>query len=127
MTEVIRRYAKYIFLDVVQFSKRNAEPQSDIIKSLNAIVRQSLNSKHVRAEDCILLPTGDGMCIALPFNPTLPYDIHIQIALNILELLDLYNKSTTDVARQFQIKIGLNQNTDILFTDTVVSQILRRA
>lgn len=34
-SEVIRRLAKYIFIDVVQFSKRSAEAQSDIVKSFN--------------------------------------------------------------------------------------------
>jgi hypothetical protein len=40
--EVTRRYSKYIFLDVVKFSQRSAEAQSEIVARLNEIVRNSL-------------------------------------------------------------------------------------
>lgn len=114
--EVMRRYAKYIFLDVVRFSKRSAEAQSDIVNKLNSIVRHSLKSYEVSDEDCILIPTGDGMCIAI-ISPNLPYDVHMQIALNILESVETYNKEAEDSTRKFQVRIGINQNTDILVTD----------
>lgn len=41
--KVTRCYAKYI-LDVVQFSKRSAEAQSEIVGILNQIVDQALKS-----------------------------------------------------------------------------------
>ncbi|HLL70290.1 MAG TPA: adenylate/guanylate cyclase domain-containing protein [Pyrinomonadaceae bacterium] len=113
---VVRRYAKYIFLDVVSFSKRSAEAQSDIVNQLNAIVRQALNTCNVSYEDCIFLPTGDGMCVAL-IGTELPYDIHLQMALKILELLDSYTNATENPTRRFQVRIGINQNTDIIVTD----------
>jgi class 3 adenylate cyclase len=114
--EVVRRYAKYLFLDAVQFSKRSAEAQSDIVSQLNLIVRQALEIHEVREDDCILIPTGDGMCITL-LSPDLPYDIHIKMALSILASLDAYNKINTNESRQFDVRIGINQNTDILVTD----------
>ena len=114
--EVIRRYAKYIFLDVVLFSNRSAEAQSDIVTQLNGIVRQSLEKHGVNSDDCILIPTGDGMCIAI-ISLNIQYDIHIQISLSILALLNAYNKAKPDKSRQFQVRIGINQNTDILVTD----------
>jgi class 3 adenylate cyclase len=114
--EVIRRYAKYIFLDVVQFSKRSAEAQSEIVYHLNETVRQSLSKHNVKEEDCILIPTGDGMCIAF-IGQDLPYDIHMQVALTILELVDAHNQATEKQSRQFQVRIGINQNTDILVQD----------
>jgi class 3 adenylate cyclase len=115
--EVTRRYSKYIFLDVVSFSLRTAEAQAEIVEHLNEIVRASLSLPADELErDCIFIPTGDGMCIAF-INLELRYDIHIQTSLKILELLDTYNKSTSDETRKFQVKIGINQNTDILITD----------
>jgi len=113
---VVRRYAKYIFLDVVGFSKRSAEAQSDIVNQLNAIVREALNACQVRYEDCIFLPTGDGMCVAL-IGTELPYDIHMQMALKILDLLESYTNATENETRRFQVRIGINQNTDIIVTD----------
>ena len=33
---------KYIFLDIVKFTKRSVEAQSDVIKELNKIVKESV-------------------------------------------------------------------------------------
>ena len=65
--EVTRRLAKYVFIDVVQVSKRSAEAQSDIVKSFNEIGHNVLDEHKVKkdnVDDCILIPTGDGMCIS---------------------------------------------------------------
>ncbi len=114
---VARCYAKYIFLDVVQFSNRSAEAQSEIVQHLNEIVRQALSSFKVNSEAYVLLiPTGDGMCIALT-NPAIAYDAHIQIALSILQSVEEHNKATENETRRFQVRIGINQNTDILVSD----------
>jgi hypothetical protein len=118
-SEVTRRLAKYIFIDVVQFSRRSAEAQSDIVKSFNSIVHQDLEQHNFNKDndnECILIPTGDGMCISL-LSQELPFDSHIKIALNILESIYEYNKATENETRQYQVRIGINQNTDILVTD----------
>jgi len=39
--EVTRRFTKYVFLDVVGFSKRTAEDQARIVRRLNSIVTAS--------------------------------------------------------------------------------------
>lgn len=114
-SNITRKYSKYIFLDVVKFSKRSAEAQSDIVGQLNRIVNQALEL-YKKEDDCILIPTGDGMCIA-SINPNQPYDVHIQIALHILALLNEYNEAEKKEQRRFQVRIGINQNTDILVTD----------
>lgn len=106
-----------MFLDVVQFSKRSAEAQSEIVQRLNEVVFQSLNSHKISIEDdSILIPTGDGMCIAL-ISRDLPYDIHIQVAMSILKGLSEYNERTQNESRHLQVRIGINQNTDIVVTD----------
>jgi hypothetical protein len=113
--EVIRRFAKYVFLDVVQFSMRTSETQSYIVDHFNSIVRESLNSHKVIEEDSILIPTGDGICIAL-LNINLPFDIHMQISLSILKSLHTYNTAANE-AEKCLIRIGINQNSDVIVTD----------
>src|ERR1051326_2125613 len=114
--KVTRCYATYIFLDVVQFSKRSAEAQSEIVGTLNQIVDQALKSFEVTFDDSILIPTGDGLCITL-IKPSFPYDIHIQLALDILNRTHEYNAQAEKETRQFHVRIGINQNTDILVDD----------
>jgi class 3 adenylate cyclase len=116
-TRATRRYAKYVFLDVVQFSTKSAEAQSDVVCNLNTIVRGSLAELRIEEEYTLLLPTGDGMCIAL-ISSTLTYDMHMRMALVILKSIDEFNKTDSiPESRRFQIRIGLNQNTDILIKD----------
>ncbi len=114
---VKRSYAKYVFLDVVNFSKRSAEAQSEIVQHLVRLVRESLALHDIKADEhCILIPTGDGMCIAL-LNQAIDYDKHIQLALTILGLLVKHNSEIEDESRRFDLRFGINQNTDILVTD----------
>jgi len=108
---------KYVFLDILGFTKdRSVEAQSDIIKEMNRIVEESLSSFSIPKEQLIVLPTGDGLCIAL-IDLSKIFDIHLLIALRILELLDSYNSGIKDHKRSFQLRIGLNENVDNLITD----------
>jgi class 3 adenylate cyclase len=115
--EVKRLYTKYLFLDVVKFSKRSAEAQTDIVSQLNEIVLSCLQGMNLdREKDVILIPTGDGVCIGL-ISRDVPFDAHIKLALNILERLNAHNNDTENETRRFEVRIGINQNTDILITD----------
>jgi class 3 adenylate cyclase len=109
--------AKYVFLDIVGFTRnRKAEAQADIVTELNKIVRKAVKSQNIPDDKIIFIPTGDGICIVL-LSIEHPLDVHMQIALNILEYIDAYNASTQDTARQFQVRIGINAHPDILVTD----------
>jgi hypothetical protein len=136
--------AKYVFLDVVDFSReRSVESQSYIVESLNRIVRLALSKNQISNDDLLLLPTGDGICIAL-LNIMEPYDIHLQLALSILEYndkftghdLDSIDESAADgpdvelvliseepeylrkvEMRNYRIRIGIESNIDNLVTD----------
>lgn len=109
--------AKHIFIDIVNYTQnRSVEAQSDLISYLNAIVLKVLDSKNIGAFDRLFMPTGDGMCVSL-LNITNPYDVHIQIALEILEKIHEHNKKQEDKMRQFNIRIGINENIDNLVTD----------
>jgi class 3 adenylate cyclase len=117
MNEVKTIPAKYIFLDVVSFThNRSVEAQSDIVQFLNEIVQASLAENELPREKLILLPTGDGLCMAL-LNIENPFDIHLLLALSIIRLIEEHNKSTDNEMRRFQVRIGLNANTDNLVTD----------
>lgn len=115
--EAITVPAKYIFLDVVGFTQeRSVEAQSDIVHNLNDIVRSSIEETSLPPDKIIFLPTGDGMCIAL-LNVESPYDIHVLIALAIVKRLHEFNEGFNDEMRKFEVRIGVNANTDNLVTD----------
>lgn len=118
MQEVRTTPAKYIFLDVVGFTNnRSVEAQSEIVGILNGLVNDCLKEQNVSNRKRILLPTGDGICIAL-LNIESPYDIHVQIALSILRKLHQHNTNTeVEDSRKFNVRIGINANTDNLVTD----------
>lgn len=108
---------KYIFLDVVSYSyERSVEAQTEIIDTLNTIVKETLEPFKFDSENLIFLPTGDGICICI-INIIDPYDIHLQIAITILEKLNNYNNMQTDQKRQFNLRIGINENHDNLIID----------
>ena len=117
---------KYIFLDIIGFTNnRSVEAQADLIGYLNSVVTETLE-KHNLATDqdilpeshgqSILIPTGDGICIAL-IDVGDEYDIHLRVALDILALIDKHNSETPDDMRKFEVRIGLNENVDNLVTD----------
>lgn len=84
---------KYIFLDVVGFTRgRSVEAQADIVETLNEIVGSLLHEFDLPSDERILLPTGDGICIAILKRDL--YDLHIRFALNILEKLYINNINT---------------------------------
>lgn len=118
MSEVKTTPAKYIFLDVVGFTNnRSVEAQADIVGYLNSLVSERLRQRRVPEDKRILLPTGDGICIAL-LNIEDPYDIHVQIGLDILAALHKHNSNTElDESRKFEVRIGISANTDNLVTD----------
>jgi hypothetical protein len=109
-------YTKHIFLDIIGYSfNRSVETQENIISELNRIVKKALNSFNVKNKSRILLPTGDGLCICL-IDANLDFDIHILLALKILEFLFIYNNSVEESA-SFKVRIGINQNLDNLVID----------
>lgn len=108
---------KYIFLDVVNYShKRSVEAQTEIINILNRIVKETIEPFNLNRENLIFLPTGDGICICI-INTIDPYDIHLQIAITILQKLDICNNQQDDEKRKFNIRIGINENQDNIITD----------
>ena len=117
MTEVETPFVKYVFLDVVSFTnRRSVEAQSDIVKQLNAIVRQAIKEIGIEGNDIIFLPTGDGMCICMLYVDH-PYDVHMLHALAILRGVQSWNENTKDSMRKFSVRIGVNANYDNIVED----------
>src|SRR5215831_9695202 len=117
MAEVRTTPAKYVFLDIVSFTRdRSIEAQSDLVAALNMIVSQAMGELSIPDAQQIFLPTGDGMCICL-LNIETPYDCHMLLALGILKRVAEWNAESKDVMRQFKVRIGVNANTDNLVTD----------
>lgn len=109
-------HVKYVFLDVVGFTRnRSVEAQSDVVAKLNDVVRQALGTIEAPAGDTILIPTGDGIAIAL--LRAWAFDIHLRLGLEILRLVADHNGATEDLMRQFQVRIGINENVDNLILD----------
>lgn len=117
MEEVKTIEAKHIFIDIVNYThNRSVEAQSDLIKYLNKFVLKSMEDERISPEQKIFIPTGDGMCITL-LNVSVPFDIHIRLSLGILEKIHKHNNLMVDEMRKFEIRIGINENTDNLIID----------
>lgn len=106
--------AKYIFLDIVGFTTRSVEAQADLVKVLNGVVSSSVAQLDIPREDLIFIPTGDGICVTLLSGK---FDAHITSALNIMRAVQEHNSRATDDSRKFQVRVGINSNTDNLITD----------
>jgi hypothetical protein len=64
----------------------------------------------------VLLPTGDGICIAFT-NLVEPYDIHLRSALSILRRVSEANKVAEKENQRFNVRIGINENNDTRIVD----------
>lgn len=116
-TAVEARSIRYLFLDVVEYTQqRSVEAQVDIVGILNKIVLESVAEYRTAEGEIILLPTGDGMGVAL-IDDTLEYDVHVLLALSILKSVEAHNLSIDDKMRQFGIRVGVNQNVDNIVID----------
>lgn len=123
MSEDSIRLVKYVFLDIVAYTKRTIEAQCDVINALNEIVLDSLEELSITYAgefgadgDSILIPTGDGICIAI-VNTDLQFDIHIALAQLILRQLSVYNYHEGDDEHKFKVRIGINQSDDNIIKD----------
>lgn len=109
--------AKYVFLDIVGYSRgRTIEAQSHIIEVLNGVILEAVAASGIAKEHVLLLPTGDGVGVVCVDVPR-PYDVDVRLALDILERIDRVNKAQTESQRRFQVRIGVNENIDNLVVD----------
>ena len=112
-----RTFVRYVFLDVVEFTRadRSDEDMARIILTLNEIVEHTLVRLKILNEDRIILPTGDGMCIAVTGKSN--RDIHLQLALAIRGSNDGYNALHTRTGEIFQLRTSVHQSDDFVLLD----------
>lgn len=109
--------AKYVFLDVVGYSKgRTIEAQSHIIHALNRVIVDAVTASGVPKDQVLLLPTGDGVGIVL-IDVMRPYDVDVGIALDLLARIAALNAEQTDRQRRFLVRVAVNENSDNLVVD----------
>ena len=89
---------------------------SAIISALNKIVLDALHETAIPDDSRILIPSGDGLCIAL-LNVESPFDVHLRLALTILAHLATHDEITDDASRKFMLRVGISENTDNLVSD----------
>jgi class 3 adenylate cyclase len=116
MPNVETALVKVIYLDIVRFTQdRSIEAQSELVSILNEIVRKAVDGRKSDYDAVIYLPTGDGMAVIL--LGAKPFDIHLEVALDILAGVTEHNNQTEDDMRKFEVRIGINQNEDNIVTD----------
>ena len=117
MNPVRPALVRYVYFDVVDFSKgRSIEAQTEILISLNQTISQSVASIVDLSDQTIFLPTGDGVCVCL-VNLIHPLDLDFRIALETLNRLCMLKRSTVDLTRKYDVRVGLNENQDNLILD----------
>jgi hypothetical protein len=117
MAEFKAQPVRYLYADIAGFTNdRPVEAQADLVKYLNIAVKEALGKCDLQESQRILLPTGDGICIAI-YDESLPYDIHLRLAIALLSSVRCHNDNNTDPLREYHLRIGLNQNVDNLLND----------
>ncbi len=104
----------YVAIDVAGFTRemRSVEAQCHVIDTMNSVVRDAL--ARLNAEPFVVLPTGDGMFIALQGRE---HDDNLTLALAILRGLAVANAKQEDERRVFGLRVALSENDDNLITD----------
>jgi len=117
LPKVRSRTVRYVFIDVVNFTQgRSIEAQTSIVAALNSITKLAMRRCKISIDQTIMLPTGDGLGIAI-LDEALPVDIHLKLALALLSEVSRRNATIADSPRRFEIRVGINQNTDNLVFD----------
>lgn len=115
-----------VFIDILEYSKKISTTQHDIILRFNEIIDETLkNIKNQESlqlatrdidliKDAILLPLGDGIAIAFPFDVV--ENIHLLFAKQYLDILkrdDYYNSGIEN----FKVRIGLGKGDCLIYKD----------
>jgi hypothetical protein len=118
------RHTRYVFVDVIQFTERDALDQFEIVAALDQIVRSAVQEIEDGVTDkstrkrFYFLPTGDGLCVALPTECWPPsYPVHLRIAEAILRHLGKYNLSSVPFDQKFKLHIGIGEGEDLYRKD----------
>src|SRR5258706_4302575 len=104
--------ASVLFMDVVSYSLRSIEDQSEVLTILQRVVRESAEYQQASdKQELLSLPTGDGMALVFLRDPVSP----AKCALEVAASLQLYPEiklrmglHTGPVCRHADIKEDVN-------------------
>lgn len=108
---------KYLSLKVADFTQPNRSPENLvwIIQSLNGIVNDVLCERSIKPADRIVLPTHEGMCIALLNQKST--DSHLECAIAITRLVDTSNRTNQSNGKTYSLQIGMHEANDMVIRD----------
>ena len=112
MTQAIPSLSRIIFVDIIGFSKKPSHTQKLLVQELTELVRNVSLIDELEKDDCIELPTGDSMAIAVWGAPELPLKIAIELQKNILA----YNLNCPP-SLKIEVRTGLNTGEIFTMTD----------
>jgi len=105
------RHVKYIFADVVRFTKgRTVDAQVEIIAGINEAFQTALEGT-----EAIFLPTGDGICAGIIAGDAAA-DAHLEGALNVLKFMREWPRELRH-DRHCELRVGINESVDVIITD----------
>lgn len=126
-----------VFIDIVKYSKRKTVRQVQLINAFTKLIKDAIietNKEHLESfqsnkinlqSDSIIIPTGDGLAIGMPF--TWIKTLHLDTALNVLS--KIYNENQLNKCEKFEnngwcdchnnlyVRIGIAIGTVILYRD----------
>ena len=112
MPERELRTGNVLLIDVIRYSPRTDDQQSQIIEILNRIVGETTTMVNTSEEDRLCLPTGDGLAAAFFRDPR----SSVYLALELDGQLNAYNSQVTEEQR-FGIRMGINQGLVYVIKD----------
>ena len=95
---------------------RYNDEQCDNPFVLNGIVLHYLSSAGLSSDQYLLLPTGDGACIAL-IDALKPYELDACIAVEIMCAIDQVNRTESSSNNGLKVHIGISENIDNVALD----------
>lgn len=104
--------ASVLFMDIVSYSLRSIDEQTELLTILQQIVRESAVYQQATArQELITLPSGDGMALVFMRDPVSPAKCALEIAKSLQSHTDIKLRMglhTGPVRRHDDIKEGAN-------------------
>jgi len=106
------RTGNILLIDVIRYSPRADDFQSQIIEILNRLVNETPAMADISEQDRLCLPTGDGLAVDFFRDPRSP----IYCAMELDESLRAYNSQVNEEQR-FGLRMGINQGLVYVIKD----------
>ncbi len=106
------RTGNVLLIDVIRYSPRTDDQQSQIVGILNRLVRETPAMVNTPEEDRLCLPTGDGLAAVFFRDPRSP----VHCALELDERLKAHNSQAPEEQR-FRLRMGINQGLVYVIKD----------